>query len=166
MSFITINLDIISVIASFITTNEVFNIISFNEIANLMLNDIEKKKLTILLNILSNILTDDKLDINPITFSKSFGAIINSFIGILQVFFCKINLDDFTGKLSDWLENDNENEQHYLFSANIAKKTYELIDIFNKQTKKGFIIQSTTMFLKDIDDKKHLMIKCYFTPEI
>lgn len=158
---IVINLDLISVVAAFITNEKLFDVSLFNGIVSIMLNDIEKKKLTILLNILSS----DNLDINPTTFSKSFGPIINSLIGILQVFFYKINLDDFNNKLVDWLENDNENEQQYLDSAETAKSVHQLIESFNGRSKKGFIIDSTQLFLRDINDEEHLMIRCYFTPK-
>jgi len=91
----SINLELLQNIASFITTEQIFDVSLFNRLCKEMLDDIEQKKLKILLNILSS----DEIDVNPISFSKSFGPIIGLFIGILQVLFIKTNLDDFNNNL-------------------------------------------------------------------
>jgi hypothetical protein len=161
MSSTNINLNMFSVVALFITNEELFDISLFNELVNTMLDDIEQKKLKILLNILSS----DKINVNPISFSKSFGTILNLFIGILQVFFSKINLDNFNNELVDWLETDNENEQEYLYSAEVAKKIHELIRIFQNKSKNSLVVNSTTIFLKNINNKEMIMIKCCFANE-
>ncbi len=157
---LTLNLAMLGQIVVFIN-QQLFDMNLFNEIVNSILNDIEKKKLKILFDIISN----NNLKINPTTFSNSFGAIINSFICILQSLFAKINLDDFNNKLVDWLETGNKNEQEYLLSANITKTLHKLVTGFNNRSKYGFYVYCTTMLLKNINGEEDLMIKCHFKDE-
>jgi len=155
-----INLGVLEQIAFFITTEQIFDDISlFNRICKEMLDDIEQKKLKILLNVLSQ----DELTFNPTTFSKSFGAIINLFIGVLQVLFSKINLDNFNNDLIYWLENDNVNEQDYLEAAEITKKIHQIVTSFNNKSKNGLVVNSTTLSLRNINNIDTIMIRCIFT---
>jgi hypothetical protein len=159
MNTIIISLGVLEPIASFITTEQIFDVSLFNRLCKEMLDDIEQKKLKILLNVLSQ---DKPFDVNLITFSKSFGPIIGLFIGILQVLFIKINLDDFNNNLVNWLETDNTNEQDYLYSAEVTKKIHQVVTSFNNKSKNGFVIKSTTLSVKNINDEDILIIRCSF----
>jgi|688.fasta_scaffold1324061_1 hypothetical protein len=155
----TISLGVLEVIAFLITTEQLFDISLFNELVNTMLDNIEQKKLKILLNILLS----DEIDVNFISFSKSFGVIINLFIGILQVLFSKINLDDFNAKLVDWLETDNATDEDYLYSAEITKKIHQIVTNFNNKSKNSLVVNSTILLLRNIDNIDTIMIRCIFT---
>lgn len=154
-SSVTISIDVLGLVFDYLDEH-ILDFELFNKIAKEAFSSNEIKKIKILRNIL-----DSDREINYTTFAKSFGETICNLLGLFQLYFNKIDLNETREKLLCWMETNNENENEYLESARCVKKLNNLIEVFDKRTKEGLIVYKVDLLEMNMDNI--LKIKIVFS---